>query len=151
MTVRSVETSSLISDVNVEVVAIDPDGEPEWLSPALSFPPNPTSCVGNAPRPPKRAFRGPGQYLLEVRVTDSDGVFMTRFMVEIGNARRRGALLGGAVLAGALGGAIGIGTWVALQSKRARRWRDAISASASSGESVGEGESSESQSGPRAR
>ena len=57
VTVESLTESALVADAVVEVVAIDPDGEPEWLSPALSFPPNPTSYVGNAPRPPSPASK----------------------------------------------------------------------------------------------
>ena len=73
VTVESIDRNELLEGVDVDVVAYTPSGEPEWLSPALSFDANPTSHVGNAPQPPKPAFSEPGAWTLEVRVNGPDG------------------------------------------------------------------------------
>ncbi len=123
VTVASVKESALVDDATVEVVAIDPDGEPEWLSPALSFPPNPTSYVGNAPRPPNRAFTTSGDWLLEVRVDGAEGRSVVRFPITVTGSARRGT--GGASAAFAIAiGVVLVGILLlAWRIRRAQRQR----------------------------
>ena len=123
VTVESLTESALVADAVVEVVAIDPDGEPEWLSPALSFPPNPTSYVGNAPRPPARAFTTSGEWLLEVRVNGPEGRSVVRFPITVAGTARRGT--GGASLAYgiAIGAVVAIAALLTWRIRRIQRQR----------------------------
>ncbi len=124
VTVESLTKSALVDDAIVEVVAIDPDGKPEWLSPALSFPPNPTSYVGNAPRPPTRAFTTSGEWLLEVRVDGVEGRSIVRFPITVAGTARRGTGGAGLVFAIAIGAVVGIAALLAWRIRRIQRQRN---------------------------
>ncbi len=121
--VRSVAEQRLLSDVAVEIIAIDPDGVPEWLSPALSYPPVPTSYGGNAPRPPNRSFSRPGNWLLEVRVDGEGGRETARFTFNVIGSSRTGTTAAGWAFVLALSGVL-IGTafltWRIRKAQKAR-------------------------------
>lgn len=123
VTVESLKLSALIDDATVEVVAIDPDGEPEWLSPALSFPPVPTSFVGNAPRPPTRAFTTSGEWLLEIRVDGAEGRSVVRFPITVTGSARRGTTGAGVMFAIAIVAVVGIAALLTWRIRRIQRQR----------------------------
>jgi len=112
-----------LSDVAVEIVAIDPDGNPEWLSPGLSYPPLPTSYVGNAPRPPSRSFSTPGNWLLEVRVDGREGRETARFSLDVIGSSRTGTNAAGWVFVIALGGVVLATAFVTWRIRRAQKAR----------------------------
>ena len=121
--VRSVANQRLLSDVAVEIVAIDPDGVPEWLSPGLSYLEVPTSYVGNAPRPPNRSFSRPGNWLLEVRVDGEEGRETARFNLDVIGSSRTGTTAAGWMFVIALGGVTGVTAFVTWRIRRAQKAR----------------------------
>ena len=123
VTVESLRDSALVSNVVVEVVAFDPNGEPEWLSPALSFPPVPTSYVGNAPRPPSRAFTEKGDWLLEIRVDGPEGESVVGIPITVAGSARRGTDGAAAVFAIAIGVIVVVATALAFRIRRIQRRR----------------------------
>ena len=130
--VKSVAEQRLLSDVAVEIVAIDPDGVPEWLSPALSYPPVPTSYVGNAPRPPNRSFSRPGNWLLEVRVDGQEGRETARYTFNVIGSSRTGTTAAGWAFVIALGGVLVAVSFVTWRIRRAQKARLESRASGSS-------------------
>jgi len=124
VTVSSVGEQRLLDDVAVEIVAIDPDGKPEWLSPALSYPPVPSSYVGNAPRPPNRSFSQPGNWLLEIRVDGPEGQETARFSLDVIGSSRTGTTAAGlAFVLAFVAVAIGL-SFVTWRIRRAQKARD---------------------------
>ncbi len=123
VTVESLEESVLIDDATVDVVAIDPDGEPEWLSPALSFPPVSTSFVGNAPRPPTRAFTTSGEWLLEVRVDAAEGRSVVRFPITVTGSARRGTVGASVAFGLAIAAVVGMAALLTWRIRRIQRQR----------------------------
>ncbi len=123
VTIESIRDSALVSNVVVEVVAFDPNGEPEWLSPALSFPPVPTSYVGNAPRPPSRSFTESGNWLLEIRVDGPEGESVVGIPITVAGSARRGTGGAAAVFAIAILTIVVVATVLAFQIRRNLRRR----------------------------
>jgi hypothetical protein len=123
VTVESLEQSAPVDDATVFVIAIDPDGEREWRSPALSFPPNPTSFVGNAPRPPSRAFTTSGDWLLEITVDGAEGRSVVRFPITVAGSARRGTGGAGVMFAIAIGAVVAIAALLTWRIRRIQRRR----------------------------
>ncbi len=119
VTVESVTRSALVEDAQVEVVATNPEGDPDWLSPAISFTQNPTSYVGNG------EFDTPGTWGIEIRVEGPEGLALLSFPLEV-NALARSNTIGGAIaLAVALAVAVAGAAWIAYSIRRAQRRRQA--------------------------
>ena len=123
VTIESLKDSALVTNVVVEVVAFDPQGEPEWLSPALSFPPVPTSYVGNASRPPNRSFTQSGDWLLEIRVDGPEGESVVGIPITVAGAGRGDTGGAAAVFALALGAIVVVATALAFRIRRDLRRR----------------------------
>ena len=127
--VRSVADQRLLSNVAVEIIAIDPDGVLEWLSPGLSYPDVPTSYVGNAPRPPNRSFSRPGNWLLEVRVDGEEGREAARFSLDVIGSSRTGTTAAGWAYVTALGAVLAATAFVTWRIRRAQKAREQARAS----------------------
>ena len=117
VTVESVSGSALVEGADVEVVATNPDGEPDWLSPAISFPRNPTSYVGDG------QFEQSGTWKIEVRVSGPEGEATVEFQLEVRPLGRSRITGGSVALAIALLAAAGGATWVVLSIRRSQRRR----------------------------
>lgn len=117
VTVESVAGSVLVEEADVEVVATNPDGEPDWLSPAISFPRSPTSYVGNG------LFKQSGTWKIEVRVSGPEGEAAIEFQLEVRPLGRSRTAGGSVALAIALLAVVGGATWVILSIRRSQRRR----------------------------
>lgn len=123
VTVELIDRNELLEGVEVEVVAYNPSGEPEWLSPALSFGANPTSHVGNAPRPPKPAFSEPGAWTLEVRVDGPDGPASLAVPIAVEGRAHSGGRSAGLLFVFAFAGIAGTAGVLTYRIRRAQRRR----------------------------
>lgn len=117
VTIESVAHSALVEDAQVEVVATNPEGDPDWLSPGISFAQNPTSYVGNG------EFGAPGTWLLEIRVEGPEGLAVVSFPLEVNALARSNTISGAVALAVAIAVAAAGAAWVFYSSRRARRRR----------------------------
>jgi hypothetical protein len=123
VTIESIERNELLEGLDVEVVAYTPTGEPEWRSPALSFGANPTSHVGNAPRPPKPAFSEPGAWTLEVRVDGPDGPASLAVPIEVEGRAHSGGRGAGLLFAFAFAGIVGVAVVLTYRIRRMQQRR----------------------------
>ncbi len=119
VTVESIARSTAVEHAAVVVTAIDPDGEPDWHSPAISFLENPTSYVGNG------EFARPGAWRLEVHVSGEEGEALVQGVVNVLPLGRSNTLGGAIALAVSVSAAIGVGGWIALSIRRSQRRRAA--------------------------
>ncbi len=117
VTVESVAGSELVQGAKVEVVATDPDGDPDWLSPAIAFPLNPTSYVGNG------EFAQLGEWRMEVRVSGPEGESTIEFPLKVRALARSGKTAGALAFAGALLVAASGAAWLVLSIRRSQRRR----------------------------
>jgi len=116
--VKSVNDLTLIENAEVEVVATNPNGEPDWLSPAISFADNPTSYVGNG------EFDKQGLWQIEIRVSGTEGTSAVNFPIEVKKLTRSNTTGGAIALVGAVAATL-IGTaWIIFSSRRIQRNRN---------------------------
>lgn len=116
VTLLDAETSQPIQDAQVVVVAIAPQGEPRYGSPALNSPAVPSSYIGNI------TFYSPGQWNVEVRVqTAAQGEAEVSFPLDIAPQATPPAIEGVFVLVLIIAALVGGAAYVWYSARRQRR------------------------------
>lgn len=115
VTLETLDTGDLVQEAEVDVIAITPGGEREWLSPALPFPTNASSFVGNG------EFESAGEWTMEVQARGSRGESLVQFPLEVEGLARGGGISAGIVFAVAISVIVLGAAWLVLRARRAQR------------------------------
>ena len=110
------ETSAPVTDAEIIVVAIDPEGEPTYQARALNSPDSPQSYDANI------IFESQGPWTMSVDInSDGAGDATVVFLLELGAQPIESSPAGAVVLLAVLATLIGGGVWVWHSGRRQRQ------------------------------